>query len=77
MEWAEDKQEHYKYCYNATNKAPGKLKIVWGAAVFVGVSFYKEIIHDLILRKGTPDIEDVEANLIGVKDAILGKESKF
>lgn len=74
MNWQSDKIEHYKYCYQHTKKHNN---IIWAFCVFIGVSFYKEIIHDLIIKKGTCDIQDVKANFIGCKDAIMNKESRF
>ena len=72
--WQPDKIAHYKYCYDHTKKCNN---IIWGICVLFGVSFYKEIIHDLIMKKGTPDFGDVLANYYGCKDAIINKERKF
>ena len=72
-----DKKKHYKYCYDHTMLVPNPFRPIWGLGVFVCVSIYKEIIHDLILRKGNCDIFDVFANFIGCYDAIFGKGSKF
>ena len=70
INWTEDKQKHYEFCYNTTLIAPKILRPIWALGVFIGVSFYKEIIHDLILGKGTLDINDVKANLAGIVDAL-------
>lgn len=77
MIWADDKQKHYKYCFEHTKKAPLLLCPIWGLCVFVGVSAWKELYHDWYKKLGTPDWQDVHANLIGVVDAILNKNSRF
>ena len=77
MIWEEDKKKHYEFCFKTTEKAPKLLRPVWGVAVFIGVSLYKELINDLILGKGTPDLGDVRANFQGVKDSILNKDMKY
>ena len=66
-----DKQQHYDFCRNATKKAPKILRPIYGLGVFIGVSIYKEVINDLLLKRGTPDWGDVAANAYGVLDAIL------
>jgi len=65
-----DKQQHYDFCRNATLKAPKILRPLYGLGVFLGVSIYKELIHDFLFKKGTPDWGDVAANAYGVMDAI-------
>jgi len=77
MEWKSDKIAHYKYCYEHTKKALKGTTLGWSLCVFTGVSFYKEIIHDLIFQKGTCDKGDVYANWCGCMDALKGKESRF
>lgn len=76
MIWADDKIKHYIFCYNATAKAPIMLRPIWGVMVFTGVSLYKELINDALLGKGTPDLQDVRANLTGVIDCILTREKQ-
>ena len=76
INWTEDKQKHYEFCYKTTSKAPKLLKPIWGVTVFLGVSLYKELVNDLLLGKGTPDLEDVKANFQGVKDSILNKDMR-
>ena len=68
-----DKLKHYKYCYRLTSKRPNW---AWGLGVFLSVSIYKELIHDLILRRGRPEWADVRANWHGVKDAVNSGRKK-
>lgn len=77
MIWTDDKQKHYKYCFDHTMNAPKILRSIWGICVFIGVSFYKEVINDFLMKKGTFDIQDVHANIIGCMDALNNKESRF
>ena len=72
--WQPDKIAHYKYCYNATKKCNN---ILWGLFVLFGVSVWKELYNDALMKKGTPDWGDALANYYGCKDAWDGKESKF
>lgn len=77
MLWKSDKIAHYKYCYEHTINAKKGTTFIWGCCVMAGVSFYKEVINDLIMKKGTFDLLDMKANFDGCKDAWNGKESKF
>ena len=75
--WQADKIKHYKYCYTHTISAKKGFTLFWGICVGLTVSAFKELGNDLILKKGTPSIEDCRANYWGCQDAWNGKESKF
>ena len=51
--------------------------ILWGLFVLFGVSVWKELYNDALMKRGTPDWGDVQANYLGCRDAWEGKQSKF
>jgi hypothetical protein len=65
-------RKHYDYCYNVCDKFRFifPFSFLFAIIFFVIVSFYKEVIHDLLLKKGTPDWLDVYANWLGCWDAV-------
>ena len=75
--WQPDKIAHYKYCYDHTIKAKKGTTFFWGLCVAVGVSAWKELYNDALMKRGTPDWGDVQANYLGCRDAWEGKQSKF
>lgn len=72
-----DKIKHYNFCYDLTAKFPLPLRPVAGLLVFFAVSFLKEIVWDLFLKKGNFDTLDLFANLSGVVDAIDNRGKQF
>ena len=68
--WKPDKIAHYEFCFRWTRKAPPVLRPAWGIIVFLAVSIGKELIWDLILKRGTPEWEDVWANWLGSIDGM-------
>ena len=60
--WQPDKIAHYKYCYDHTINAKKGTTLFWGLCIAIGVSGYKELYNDKILKKGTPNWGNVQAN---------------
>ena len=74
MEWTQDKIKHYKFCYNLVSKAPKCIQIVIAVIIFIG-GICKEIWD--FLGFGTPELQDIYANIEGIKDALQNKPSQF
>lgn len=69
MNWAADKILHYNVGYDLGRKFTVLASIAAGA--------YKEIILDWLLSKGTPELNDFKATVIGGWDGMWRKENRF
>ena len=76
MEWTADKIKHYDICFNAVSKTPTPLRpITFVVMLLVGAA--KELVYDLALGKGTPEMDDFIADYYGALDGLSNKRREF
>lgn len=73
MKWTQDKIAHYNVCYNLVKLFPVK---ALGVVVVFILGLLKELVWDLLMGKGMPELDDMRANIYGILDAYNNKEKR-
>jgi len=76
MKWESDKIAHYKFTFSFVNKTWIPFR-PFAFVIILVVGLLKELIHDWLMGKGTPEVDDQIANWHGSWDGLLGNPRRF
>lgn len=72
MNWTSDKIKHYNLSFKF-----GRYGSIVGFVIVILLGGINEVFHDLLLKKGVPEWNDMKANCIGAWDGMTFKRHKF